>query len=132
LDTNLFSGKMLISVRGTPTTAAAAAPGGPLACKHRTFHIAVQGRFKRSFRAADLVSGQEFPKPPRSASLMHFVFSGAARVFASTIDVFVHGMRARAGGQAGGRAGGRAGAAERRGKVVEQLLWHTRTETSHS
>ena len=89
VETALFAGRMAVSVRGTPTSAAAAAPGGPLACRMRTFHVAVQGRFKRPLAAADLQTGQEFPKAPRAPSLMHFIFSGAAKVFASTTEVFV-------------------------------------------
>lgn len=90
IETDMFKGKMLLCVRGSPNTAAAAGPGGPLACKSRTFHIAMQGSFKEPVPADVLVSGQEFPKPPKiSASFMHFVFSGASKVFASTNDVFV-------------------------------------------
>jgi hypothetical protein len=46
LETAIFKGRLLLSVRGTPTSKAAAQPGGPLACSRRTFHVAVQGRFK--------------------------------------------------------------------------------------
>jgi len=67
-ETAIFKGKMLLSVRGVPTTPAAAKPGGPLACGRRTCHIAVQGSFKRPIAAADVVCGQEFPKAPRCPS----------------------------------------------------------------
>ncbi|KAI8472125.1 MAG: hypothetical protein J3K34DRAFT_415223 [Monoraphidium minutum] len=90
METEAFKGKLLLSVRGTPGAGAAAGPGGPLACSRRTFHIAVQGTFKRPVAADTLVSGQEFPKPPKtSPSFMHFVFSTACKVFANTSDVFV-------------------------------------------
>jgi hypothetical protein len=46
LETSIFKGRLLLSVRGTPTSKAASAPGGPLSCSRRTFHVAVQGRFK--------------------------------------------------------------------------------------
>lgn len=90
LDTDLFSGKLVISVKGLPTSGAATAPGGPLACRFRTFHVAVQGRFKRDLMASDLQTGQELPKAPRNPSFMHFVLAGAAKVFASTTEVHVH------------------------------------------
>jgi hypothetical protein len=89
-------GKLLLSVRGVPNSAAAAGPGGPLSCGRRTFHVAVQGSFNRDVLASELVSGQEYPKAPRCPSFMHFVFTGAAKVFASTTTVFVQGERARA------------------------------------
>ena len=47
------------------TGAAATQTGGPLSCTRRTFHLAIQGRFKQPIPAEDLVSGQEFPKAPR-------------------------------------------------------------------
>ncbi|GBF99476.1 hypothetical protein Rsub_12144 [Raphidocelis subcapitata] len=90
LETAVFKGRLLLSVRGVPTTPAATRPGGPLAGNRRTFHVAVQGRFKAPIAASDLLSGQEMPKPPRlSAGFMHFILGGAAKVFAHTTDVFV-------------------------------------------
>ncbi|KIZ01954.1 hypothetical protein MNEG_6006 [Monoraphidium neglectum] len=86
----LFKGRLLLSVRGAPGDAAALAPGGPLAGGRRSFHVAVQGTFKRPVAAEQLLSGQEFPKPPKtSPTFMHFVFSAAAKVFASVNEVFV-------------------------------------------
>lgn len=69
-ETNLFGGRLIISAHGAPGDVAAARPGGPLAppsmgAPRRLFHVAVQGSFKRPVLAADMVSGQEFPKPPR-------------------------------------------------------------------
>lgn len=58
--------QVLLSVRGVPSSGAASGAGGPLSCSRRTFHIAVQGRFKRELLASDLQTGQEFPKAPRN------------------------------------------------------------------
>jgi len=65
LESDLFKGKLLLSVRGAPNAEAASRPGGPLACSRRTFHVALQGTFKRPLPADQLVSGQELPKAPR-------------------------------------------------------------------
>lgn len=42
LETDMFKGKLLLSVRGAPNTAAATKPGGALSCSRRMFHVAVQ------------------------------------------------------------------------------------------
>ncbi|GBF87352.1 hypothetical protein Rsub_00063 [Raphidocelis subcapitata] len=89
VETDLFKGRIQLTIRGTPGAEAAARPGGALSCGRRSFHVAIQGRFKRAISAAELLSGQEYPKAPRTPSLMHFVFSGAARVFAATNEVHV-------------------------------------------
>eukprot|EP00878_Enallax_costatus_P021030 GHUV01022248.1.p1 GENE.GHUV01022248.1~~GHUV01022248.1.p1 ORF type:complete len:346 (+),score=89.52 GHUV01022248.1:158-1195(+) len=87
VETDLFSGRLVVSVRGLPGTPAAAFKGTKWMGK-----TVFQGQFKRRIPAEDLWVGQElWNEPLLPESLRRLVFTTAAKFFSSTCKVKTQG-----------------------------------------
>jgi len=85
-DSELFSGKMEVHLKGLPSTTKPIFDG-----KKRYFQIMVQGKFKRPVEASALCMGQEFVKagavPPWVGEV---VLTAAAKAFSNSTQVDVY------------------------------------------
>ncbi|KAI8468504.1 MAG: hypothetical protein J3K34DRAFT_522883 [Monoraphidium minutum] len=86
VETEMFSGRVEIHLKGLATTQAGLFQG-----KKRFFQIACQGKFKREVDADALCMGQEFVKPGNAPPWVgEIVLTAASKVFSSSAHVDVY------------------------------------------